>query len=240
MGELADKLKRYFRFNNDEVVSVLFASFILGFVFVFRDFSFLNLVFGFVIVLASLVFHVAAQKTFALSQGYYVEFRLWWSGLLVSLMFAFLTNGRIWWIMLPGGVIFSMIAKQRIGKFRYGLNYFPMGWVAFFGPLGSIVFGSIFKNIELYLIGNAIPWMSSIFVLNLVLAVNTMLPIPPLDGHYMFFASRPWFVILFGTIFTYSILVAFDVYSWILAIIAGLIIWLVYYLSYEKEAWPVG
>ena len=44
--------------------------------------------------------------------------------------------------------------------------------------------------------------------------------------------------LLDSLIFAYTILtLVFDIYSWVWAIILGLIGWLIYYLSYEKGAW---
>ena len=122
-----------------------------------------------------------------------------------------------------------MLAKYRLGKFRYGLNYLP---------IASIAFGTIFKNIELYL--PFIPinplLLNNIFIFNLVLAVCTMLPIPPLDGHFLFYASRMWYVFLFATIFFYTVLtIVFEIYSWIWAIIIGLVILSVYYIYFERN-----
>ena len=88
------------------------------------------------------------------------------------------------------------------------------------------------------MIGAPVIFLSSMYAFNLAFAVSTMLPIPPLSGHYMFFASRPWFAFLFGTIFAYATLtLIFEVFSWIWALLLGGLIWLIYYISFEKEAW---
>jgi len=76
---------------------------------------------------------------------------------------------------------------------------------------------------------------NSIFIFNLAYAVGQMLPIPPLDGHYLVFASRLWYAFLFGTIVTYVLLALLvSVYSWIFAVIAGGLIWLIFYTTFEK------
>jgi len=235
---LIDKIKKYFTFSKDEVLAFIISSLVIGFMFAFRHFTLVNLVLAIGIVFVSLFFHVAIQKIAALHDGYGIEFKIWWTGLLIGLVITFITNGRIWWAVFPGGVVFSMLARHRLGKFRYGMNYWPMGIIAFAGPIASIVFATIFKNINLYVLGNGFPLFDQIFIFNLVLAAAQMLPIPPLDGHYMFFASRSTYAFLFATIVFYVVLVlGLQIFSWVWAIIIGAIIWLVYYIKFERVAW---
>ena len=238
MGDLTAKIKKYFRFSLDEVKSIALASLLIGFMFAFKDFTVSGLVYGIIVVALSLLFHIGVQKIMALYMGFEIDFKLWWYGLLIGLAITFVSNGKVWWLVLPGGITFSILARHRLGKFRYGLNYWPMGIVAFSGVIASVVFGTLFKNIELYILGTQMPFLHNIFIFNLVLAVCSMIPIPPLDGHYMFYASRMWFTFLFGTIFAYAIFtLVFEIYSWIWAIIIGFIIWLSYYIKIERTLW---
>ncbi len=243
MRELIDKIKNYLSFSQKELQGILIASLVIALVFSLRSWTGTtvgNFISGTVIALMSVFFHVLVQKIAALHAGFTADFKIGWNGLILSLILLFLTRGLTWWVLVPGGVSFSMIAKHRLGKFRYGLNYFPMGIIAFTGPIGNIILGTIFKNIELYLpfvpISPAI--LHNIFIFNLILAVCTMLPIPPLDGHYLFYASRMWYAFLFGTILIYTILtVVLEIYSWITALVIGLLIVFFYYVYFEKEAW---
>lgn len=238
MGNLIEKIRTYYRFSTDEIKSLAIVSLIVGFMFVFGDFSLTKLILAILIVAVSMFVHVSVQKIVSLHIGYHADFSLWWYGLLIGLLVTFLSNGNIWWLVLPGGLTFSIIARHRLGKFRYGLNYKQMGIIALSGPIASIVFGTIFKNIELYIIGGSVPLLHNIFIFNLVLAALTMVPIPPLNGHFMFFASRLWFVLLFAAIAAYAVLViVFEIYSWIWAIIIGLIIYAVYYIRIEQKLW---
>lgn len=238
MSEIISKIHHHFSFSHNEIKAILIASGLLGFMFTFRDFTLSNLFFSVIIAIASLFFHVAAQKIISLSIGYSADFKLWWYGLLAGLAVTFISNGKIWWLFLPGGITFSLIARQRLGKMRYGLNYTQMGIIAFSGVIASIVFGTVFKNIDLYLLGSNVIWLHKIFIFNLVLAISTMLPIPPLNGGYLFFASRMWFSFLFGTVFAYGVFtLVFEIYSWIWAIICGIIIWLVYFGYIERKLW---
>jgi hypothetical protein len=77
-----------------------------------------------------------------------------------------------------------------------------------------------------------------IFIWNLVYAIWSILPIPPLDGHQTFFAGRLTYVFTAGIIAIYCVLILFiGVYSWIWAVIGGFIIYLLYLFLFERTAW---
>lgn len=235
MADLVGKLKNHYKFSKDEIKSLIIASALIGFTFAFRDFSLTNLIYAIIVAAIGITFHVAIQKVISLHVGYTADFKLWWYGLLAGLAVTFASNGKIWWLVFPGGLTFSIIARHRLGEFRYGLNYMQMGIIAFSGTVASILLGTIFKNIEIYIIGSQIPFLHNIFIFNLVLAIATLLPIPPLNGHYLFFASRMWYAFLFGTVFAYGVLtLVFEIYSWIWAIVMGVIIWLIYFTQIER------
>jgi len=241
MLDLIDKIKRYFTFTKEELISIGAASLMLGFIFALRRWqnaSIGDFLTGVLIVLISLIFHITVQKIAGLHDGFGVEFKVWWMGLLIGIAITFMTRGGIWWIVFPGGIVFSMLARHRLGKFRYGMNYWPMGVIAFAGPIASIVFGTIFKNINLYILNSGFAFFDNLFIFNLVFAACQMLPIPPLDGHYMFFASRSTYAFLLGTIIVYTVLVlGLQIFSWVWAIIIGALIWLIYYIKFERVAW---
>ncbi|MBR9692267.1 hypothetical protein GOV06_05790 [Candidatus Woesearchaeota archaeon] len=236
--EWIERIKTYLTFSKDEALSILISALVLGFVFSFQEWSVTNLFIGILIAGLSLLFHITAQKIAALKVGFKAEYNLWWFGLLIPLILVFVSNGRLWWVIIPGGVSFSLLAGLRLGKFRYGLNYWPMGVIGLIGPIASIILATIFKQIDIWFFASSSIIFHKIFIFNLAYAVCQMLPIPPLDGHYMFYASRMWYAFLFGTILTYTILaIAFSVYSWIFALTAGGLIWLIYYIGFERKAW---
>lgn len=247
MIEIFDRIKKYFRFDIDELKSLAISSLILGFMISFGEWGVgrFNLIYGLyhlaggiLIAASSILFHVSIQKILGLHIGFDIKYKVWWYGLLGGLIITFITNGSVWWLVIPGGVVCTIIGKYRLGKFRYGLNYVALGFIGIVGPVASIIFGTIFKNLDIFL-GLAHPLIDKIFIFNLVYAICTMLPIPPLDGHLTFFASRPWYVLLFSLIFSYSMLIIlFSIYSWVLALVIGGLILLLYYIFYERTAWP--
>lgn len=238
--ELLHRIRKDFRFNKGEVKEIIIASLILGVTFALRSWADATLgdfILGTIIALTSILFHVSTQKIVGLKIGFSAYFKMSWIGLGISVLLTLLYNGFFWWVILPGGTVFSMLPKYRLGKMRYGLNYFPLGLVAFSGAIGSIVYGTIFKNIELYL--SFIPIDPSIlhafFLFNLAYAAISLLPIPPFDGHYLLFGSRNWYVFLAILVLTYTVLAVFGLYSWIIAIVIGLIGWISYYVKVERK-----
>ncbi|MEE9525267.1 MAG: hypothetical protein V3V78_01520 [Candidatus Woesearchaeota archaeon] len=238
MNELFERAKTYLSFTKEEFLELAIAALLFGFVFAFRQWSVPNLFVSILIAGLSVLFHITAQKIAALHYGYKAEFKVWWVGLIIPLIFVFISNGTLWWLIIPGGLTFSLLAGLRLGKFRYGLNYEAMGVISLIGPVASIVLATIFKQIDIWFFASSSVIFHNIFIFNLAYAVCQLLPIPPLDGHYLFYASRLTYSFLFGTIFTYVILaLVFTFYSWIFALLAGGLIWLIYYVGFERKVW---
>jgi hypothetical protein len=154
---LGDKIKRFFGFSKEEVKSLTIVILLLGFIVGFNDgratttIDFLyafNMISSILIVALAALVHVSIQRIIALNAGYKFTFKIWWYGIAFSLAAAFITNGNVWWILLPGGVIATMLERHRLGKFRYGLNYLPIGLASFSGPVSNILIALFFRMIS--------------------------------------------------------------------------------------------
>ncbi len=238
--ELWERIKRDFRFEKDELIGLLISSLAFGFIFfygVFKD-TLGNLIAAVLVVAVCLFTHISAQKLVGLHLGIKVEYKLWWYGILASLIAVFISGGRVWWLIVPGGVVCSVIAKYRLGRFQFGLNYVALGTVGWAGPVSSIIFGGIiFKNLNLYT-PFVSPWFDLIFKWSLIYAVFSLLPIPPLDGHYIFFSGRLNYAFIAGSIAVYCLLILLlGVYSYIWALIGGFLIYVIYLTTFEIKAW---
>src|SRR3989338_2012851 len=86
----------------------------------------------------------AVQRVVGLSIGFRVEYRLWLYGTLIGLVIAVISKGAIWFLA-PGGILVYHMAGHRLGSFRYGLNYWPLGMTGLVGPLTNIALALIFK-----------------------------------------------------------------------------------------------
>ena len=235
--ELIERIKRDVRFSFDEIKALGISALILGFVFAFQEWSILNFIAAMLIVLASITFHVFVQKVVGVKSGAGVEYKIWWYGLIASLVLVLISNGKIWWLIVPGGFTASIIAKYRMGKFRFGLNYRILGAIGLAGPVASVILGSIFKNILLYTSIQA-DIFQKIFIWNLIYAIWSILPIPPLDGHHTFFAGRLTYVAVSGAIAVYCLLILLlGIYSLIWTAVGALVIYLLYLFMFERTAW---
>jgi len=200
----------------------------------------MNFVLSIILVMLAILVNLSGQKLYGLWKGYNVEFRPWIFGLIISLIIAILLNGKPWFLLplLSGGIILHHMQGHRLGKFRYGLNYYDLGLISLAGPIANIVLATLVKNIELYLpflVVNQV-LIDKIFVINWAYAVYTFLPIPPLPGSNLLYASRLTYSFVFGSIISYFILiVTFKMYSFIWAILLGGIIWFVYMRYFEKS-----
>ncbi len=213
---LQDKVKRYFRFNEKELRGLLLTAFILALCLSFREWGYgnqVNIAFGlrnlfnaFLITLLAILVHVSAQKIYALDLGYQAEYEIWTFGLVLAFILALLTNGILFFIAV-GGFYLHFLEGHRLGYFRYELNYFGMGMVAFMGPLANIILAMLFRYLSFI---SPSPLVSKAVLINIYFALFSMIPIPPLDGSKIFYASRYLYFFSTGLIIGASILLFYS------------------------------
>ena len=239
-----DKVKRYYPFNVEEIKALIITTVVLTFIIAFNDGrsefflpSWLaNYGFLFIGVALSVLFHETGHRLLAFPAGFRVEYQLWWWGLGIGVILAILSKGNIW-VLVPGGIWAHHMVIHRLGFFRYGPNTLAAGVIALSGPVASVIFATIIKTINLIFFNGGSAFLETLFIFNLAYAIWSLIPIPPLDGSKLFFYSRLTFSFVFGCVFGYVILAAFGIYSWILALIIGTIIWLLFYVFFEMNAW---
>lgn len=236
-------LKKYLAFSTEEIRSLLITILVIGFIFSFKEWGVdqFDLLYGLknfvnvslIVGLAFLV-HEVVQKYVSLRIGLMAEYKAWTFGLILGLILIFLSRGDLIFLA-PGGILIHHLAGARLGRFRYGLNHITMGWIAVTGPLANIVLAIFFKLMLLFPFFNPVLIQKAIFI-NVWLAVFSMLPIPPLDGSKMFFASRFLYVMLFG----FFVAVAFLLYYYSItiaiigSILVGLLTLVLYWVSFES------
>lgn len=245
----SDKVRRYTVFSLSELFEFVAMIVVFAFIYSFDKWgpgSQFNLGSGIqnylytIVLIASVVFvHNMAQRIVAVRNGFRAEHRLWWYGLLLGLLFVVVSNGKIWWLQLyfASGLYIHQLAVHRLGTFRYGPNIDTYAWIAACGPLANVLFAAAVKTLQFWspFPLNAVV-VDDLFVLNLWFAFLNLLPIPPLDGSRIFFASRLWYAFSFGTLAGYVLLIQLlDEFSFIYALIIGGIVWLGFYIFFEKE-----
>ncbi len=242
MGDLSLNIKRYFRFSADEVRSIIIGIIIMAFIFSFDSWGVETFDLGYglknffnaiLIITLSFLVHLSVQRIFALAGGFRVEYKNWLYGILIGIALIIISNGKVWFFA-PGGLVVYMMAGHRLGSFRYGLNVWPVGVVGMVGPLANLVLALFFKILFTAFPENTLLYSAMSF--NLWFAIFTMLPIPPLDGSKIFFASRVVYVFAFtGVIAMSAALFFLGVFlSFLIGLIVGVICWLTYTWMFER------
>lgn len=247
MGEYAGRIRAHLKFSKREVREILIAILIGTLIFAFDDGgkdSFIwarwiaNAIVIFIIVFFSFFLRVIAQKLVALKVGFRAEFKVWSYGLAGSFVITFLSAGTIP-VFFPGGAWFTHLAAERLGSFRYGLNYGTCGWSAAAGSFMNILIGMTTTFIFGQIFGLDVvntPILNKIVFINFVMALYTLLPIPPLDGCFLFFGSRMNWAITVGIAGAYVVLYLLGYLSLILAIVLGILFWASYWYFFERIA----
>ena len=243
--DMLDKIKRYYRFTHHELRGLIIATLAIAFVISFKDwgptsFDFqvglYNLFNAILIVALSILVHDAGQRLWGLAIGYRVEFRMWTFGLIGALIVAFVSNGNLW-LIVPSGFLLHHLAGHRLGWFRYGINYFGQAMVALAGPLFTLMLVIFLKVLNIFspsqLIHKAI-------IFNVIYAITSLLPVPPLDGSKIYFGSRMLYAFALPAITVSTILMVVNVpifLSLVLSFLVGIVLWLTYYISFERKVW---
>ena len=242
-----DKVKKYARFTSQETKAIIFSILIITIIVGFSDgradqiadsYFFFNLLIMFIFVAIAILAKIIGQKLIGIENGFRTEYSIWWYGLLIGVIVSFITKGKIW-ILIPGSIICNMMPGHRLGKFRYGMNYFPLGWTGAFGPISNLILAFIFKVLTYLPFGTV--FFEKAVLLNVLLAVMNILPIPPLDGSMTFFGSRVLYVFTSTSILAFGLsLIFFNILIAILILILAVIIvtpLYIYFFEYGKGWW---
>lgn len=245
MLDLSVKIKKFFAYSKEEIKSLTIIILLLGFVIGFNDggntnsvgaYYAFNMISSILIIALAVLVHVSIQRIVALQAGFKLVFNIWWYGIAISLILAFLSNGKLW-ILLPGGFVALMLEKHRLGKFRYGINYWPLGLIGFSGPLANMMLALFFRLISniSFLTGNVL--IEKAIIVNITYALWTNLCIPPLDGFYLMYSSRLSYVFSYGLLIGAAILIMFKLsvlFTIIGTFLFAILVVATYYWNYEK------
>ena len=184
-----------FRFTGKEIRDLIISFIViaLGFTILYSngDYSNIGLVFPIVMigVGAGFIFHELGHKFVAMHYGYYAEYELWPTGLIIALVSSFF------------GFIFA--APGAVVIYSNGMEKKTNGIISIAGPIVNIILGLIFFLI-LGSLGNFVYTETGAIVylicvlgtrINFFLAAFNLLPIPPLDGSKVMSWSVPVWLI---------------------------------------------
>ena len=187
-----------FRFTGKEIRDLIISFIViaLGFTILYSngDYSHITLIFPIVMIGVGVgfIFHELGHKFVAMHYGYYAEYELWPTGLLIALSSSFF------------GFIFA--APGAVVIYSNGMEEKTNGIISIAGPIVNIILGLIFFLI-LGSLGNFVYTETGAIVylicvlgtrINFFLAAFNLLPIPPLDGSKVMSWSVPVWLITFA------------------------------------------
>jgi len=236
--ETAARIKEFFSFSKQEIVGLVAAIAVTSLIFSFNDWgdeSF-NLIVGLknlfaVIIISSIAFfgRLSFQKIYALKEGYLAEFKVWWVGLIIALVLAFVSLGRIPLILI-GGVVAAFMVRQRLGEFRYGHSMMNNAIIAFWGILGNLILAIIFAIFGYYFPNSY--FFNKAVLFNIIMAFCALLPLPQLEGLTIFWGSRTLYYLSVGlTLLAAVLLLTKTKIGLILSIIIAIIVLIVISLT---------
>jgi Zn-dependent protease len=110
--------------------------------------------------------------------------------------------------------------------------------VAIMGPLANLLLAYCLKLINI-IFNTSI--LDRFILLNLIFAVYTLLPIPPInDGIRIFYWSRLSYAFIFAALVSAALLIYLSnnfLFILVGSLFIGGIVWFLYYILYEETAW---
>lgn len=240
-----DRIKRYYKFTPHELRGLIIAIFVIAFIISFKEWGVTNFdliaglynLFNAVLIVAlSILIHDFGQRIWGLAIGYRIEFKMWSFGLLAALIIAFISNGSLW-LIVPSGFMLHHIAGHRLGWFRYDINYFGQAMVALAGPLFTLMLIILLKALNSFFPN---PLIQKAIIFNVVYAITSLLPIPPLDGSKIYFGSRMLYAFALPAIAVSTIMMIVSIpllFALVISFLVGIVLWLTYYISFERKLW---
>ena len=229
-------------FDKEEVKSLIFAILILGFVVGFDDgrevfdliFWLRNLFNSMLIVALAIIVREVGHRVYALHTGHKAQLKIWWVGILTSLIISIVSLGKIR-ILVYGGLITQIMQRHRIGYFRYWDGNWDKCLIAFSGAAANLALAFFFK-LFMFMPNNAL--INEAIIINVLMASINMLPIPPLDGSMILFASREMYVFTLGLVWGASALLVFAPF-WVAligSVIFGLLFLFAFSIMLERQS----
>jgi len=223
-----DKTRKYFWFSREELKALVIG--ILGGAFIYSwnkwgteafnaGEGVISLLTAMVLVGVALFIHHSGQRLLALFLGFKAEQKLSWYGFAIGLLIAMLSKGTIKIIAVSSTAAY-LLPIHRLGAFRHGLNLATLTKILLAGPIFNAGFALLAHGAGIIgIISTSLA--RELFILNAIIAVCNMLPIPPLDGFKIFYTSPLFYVFWMGSFSAFAILGYLMIYSASIALFAG-------------------
>ncbi|MBW2991620.1 hypothetical protein KY345_00195 [Candidatus Woesearchaeota archaeon] len=243
--ELIERVKKYFGFNMGEIKALLISVFVYGLIISFSfDLPEVNVLLwlgyllpSFLIAALAILVHIAVVRIDSLRVGYKAEYRLNYYVLAFAFIVSIISRGRIF-IIVPGIIMFHMLEGLRVGKFRYGINWWEVRWPLFLGVIANLVLALFFRVLSNMgnFAGN--PLVEKVILVNLSVAFFSMLPLPDFEGLYIYYSSALVYAFSFSLLLGACIAILLNLGFWIsvfIPLIIGGIGWLAYLIGVEMK-----
>jgi Zn-dependent protease len=172
----------------DILISVLVVALIFSYSYSNPKQTFVLFPYYLIIVVLSFLFHELAHKSVARKFGCISFYKMWTTGLLLSLVFM-LIGAKI---IIPGAVVIYPFTFGRWGFKRIKLTAQEIGIISVSGILVNIFIAIVSRPfVGLFSIQN-FDFFFALSYINSFLAFFNLLPIPPLDGSKVI-VWKPWF-----------------------------------------------
>lgn len=236
---LYGKLKKYFEFSRTELIYVLIASVLFSFMLSFRDWGLpqsretISISYGlYTWLISACIFfifyllYLLIIKCMAIWKGFVMEFKISAFLVLFALLLTFMSDG-LFVLLIPGALYYKVLKKQRLGKIHQGMQYTTVGYVGATAALVLVMIAALFAP----LFYNSIIFQKLV-IINLLIAVFSMLPIPYTSGFYLIISSfLGFFTLLFAVLIAalFAYLEAGFLFSLVIAFFAGVFAWILTY-----------
>lgn len=236
---LYGKLKKYFNFSKEEVISILIATIFFSFMLSFRNWGStdtISISYGLYAWLATgcifflfYTLYLTIIKCMAIWKGYTMEFKLGKFITVIALLFTFMSEG-IFVLLIPGSFYFNVLKSHRLGKLKT-MKYSSYGYFGTIAALILIMIASLFAP----LYNNGLIYQK-LLIIPLMIAIFSMLPIPHITGFYLITVSfvafsTLTFVVFITALFAY--LEAGLIISLLIALFSAVFAWILFYKYLE-------
>jgi membrane-associated protease RseP (regulator of RpoE activity) len=201
-----DKVRRHFSWNRQDWIKWLVVAIAFGFILTVQGWltnavtlatQLRNLLIAAALCGIALFIHHAAQRLMALYSDAEAGQEVWWNGLLIGILLSVISGGTVPFLAATGTYV-KDLPLHRLGHYRYRSGTVVKMLVAVAGPIANVVTAMIALACLLW--KPELWWCKDFASVSLFMAAENMLPIPPLDGTRVFFASRMGFAIIGGAI----------------------------------------
>lgn len=244
------------KFGKKEIRDIFITIFFAAFTFSFNSwgvdkfdvvYGITNLILVFMLVSISIFTKLIIQKKIGNKFGFQTEFKPWIFGIILGLIFIFISNGGFIFLAL-GAVSYTVIEHLRVGH-RHPLSLNTMAWISILGILTNVVLAAIFKILSTQILQEV---MLKAMNINLWLAFFGILPLPFIkismfepwwrnidssEGLSILYISRWTYVFAFAFIVSSILAIAYlpTMFGFITAIVFSAIVWWVYYVTVEQN-----